>query len=64
MLFIIDASVGVATYMCIYIYVHSVLCITIRVGKAKVKSRRYQDPMAYMCVMFPVSYPAEYILRN
>jgi len=43
-LFIVDASVVVAMYVCSFGGVY----IGIRVGKANVKSRRYQEPMAFM----------------
>jgi len=53
----VDASVLVAMYVCSFGSIY----ISIRVGKAEVKSRRYQEPVAFMC---PVSQPAEYFLRK
>jgi hypothetical protein len=43
MVFIVDASVGVA------MYIHSAVCIAIQVGLGPVKSGGYEDPLAYMC---------------
>jgi len=43
MVLIVDASVGVA------MYVHSAVCIAIRVGLGPVMSSGYEDPLAYVC---------------
>jgi hypothetical protein len=43
MMFIVDASVGVA------VYVHSGIYISIDVGLGPVKSSGYEDPLAYVC---------------